>query len=223
MKKSRERRRRAAHPAAPAAAAAAPSAGAAAAAGASYAVGYCRPPAATRFKPSQSGNPGGKPKGPAASLARLMAQEVNETIETTENGAPRRLTKLEATLKAIANRAAGGDRRAAALMFSLLAGGGEEPASAPERLGDNDGLVIAEIVRRFGPAPPAAESGTGAPAPAASTPADGERLVRLTNPYNKNRAISRGVEYRAEADGTYLVPPEAAADLHFYGFVRVEE
>ena len=229
MKKSRERRRGVAHPCARAGAAPPPSARGFADAGASYAVGYGRPPVATRFKPGQSGNPGGKPKRPAAILARLMAQEVNETVEATENGQPRSLTKLEATLKQIANRAASGDRRSAMLMFSLLAAGGDEPSSAPERLGDNDALVIAELIRRFGPAPPAAGSGTGAPTPAASSPPDAEGLsaaeglVRIMNPDTKVRAIARGVEYRREEDGTYLVPPQAAADLHGCGFVRVAD
>ena len=223
MKKSRERRRGAAHSCARAGAAPPHSARGAPAAGASYAVGYGRPPVATRFKPGQSGNPGGKPKRPAAILARLMAQEVNETVEATESGQPRGLTKLEATLKQIADRAANGDRRSAMLMFSLLAAGGEEPSPAPERLGDNDALVIAELIRRFGPAPPAAASGTGAPTPAASSPPDAAGLVRIMNPDKKVRAIARGVEYRREEDGTYLVPPQAAADLHGCGFVRVDD
>ena len=44
-----------------------------------YAVGYRKPPTATRFKPVQSGNPKGRPKG-SPNLATDLSTELGELI-----------------------------------------------------------------------------------------------------------------------------------------------
>ena len=112
-------------------------------------VGNCRPPLATRFRPGQSGNPRGRPKT-ASRLRALVARELGEEVEATQNGQPLRITKLEATVKQIVNRAANGDQRAAQFVFSLLADDEDRPApQAAERIGEGDALVVAEIVRRL--------------------------------------------------------------------------
>jgi hypothetical protein len=45
-----------------------------------YEVGYGRPPIHTRFKPGQSGNPAGRPKG-AQNFATEIAAELKEARE----------------------------------------------------------------------------------------------------------------------------------------------
>ena len=112
-------------------------------------VGNRRPPLATRFRPGQSGNPRGRPKT-ANRLRALVAKEFGEEIEATENGQPVRITKLEAAVKQYVNRAASGDQRAVQFAFSLLVDDhGPPPPQAPERIGEGDALVVAEIVRRL--------------------------------------------------------------------------
>ncbi len=112
-------------------------------------IGDRRPPLATRFRPGQSGNPRGRPKT-ASRLRALVARELGEEVEATQNGQPVRITKLEATVKQIVNRAANGDQRAAQFVFSLLADDSDRPAPrAAERIGEGDALVVAEIVRRL--------------------------------------------------------------------------
>src|SRR5437588_11273536 len=74
-------------------------------------VGYCRPPQHTQFRKGQSGNPKGRPKGSQA-LASIWLRAMNEKVTISENGQRRRITKQEAAIKQLANKAASGDKRA---------------------------------------------------------------------------------------------------------------
>ncbi len=86
--------------------------------GGGYKVGYGRPPQASRFKKGQSGNPKGKAKG-TKSLAETILGAANTVITITESGKRRKVTKLEAALMQISNRAAAGDLRAANLLLAI--------------------------------------------------------------------------------------------------------
>ena len=113
------------------------------------AVGYRRPPRASRFRPGQSGNPHGRPRR-SQTLAAIVARAFGETVEVRENGRPRRMTKLEATVKQLVNKSASGDQRAAQFILPVLLSdhGGADP-SHPERLSQGDALVVADLVRRL--------------------------------------------------------------------------
>ena len=65
----------------------------------------------TRFRPGQSGNPRGRPKG-ARNLSTVVAAALSERVAINENGRRRRITKLEAAVKQLVNRAASGEARA---------------------------------------------------------------------------------------------------------------
>jgi hypothetical protein len=113
-------------------------------------VGYGRPPLAARFRPGQSGNPRGRPKG-ARNLSTVIASALSERVAITENGRRRRITKLDAAVKQLVNRAAAGETRATQLLIQLLQAF-EARGSHPdtERVGEPNPIVMAEIKRRFG-------------------------------------------------------------------------
>ncbi len=112
-------------------------------------VGACRPPRATRFRPGQSGNPRGRPKG-ARGIPGLVARALGERVEAKENGRLRRMTKLEAVVKQLVNRAANGDPRATQFIFALLHDDrGHAAPRAPERPAEADAIVVAELARRL--------------------------------------------------------------------------
>jgi hypothetical protein len=112
-----------------------------------YDVGYRRPPKATRFKPGQSGNPKGRPKG-NANLATDLAAELNEQITVREGGQARRLTKQRALIKSLTARALQGDVRATTALLALYARVISEPCEGESGPLEEDELLI---LRRFGP------------------------------------------------------------------------
>lgn len=124
-----------------------------------YEVGYKKPPAHTQFQKGQSGNPSGRPKG-SINLATALERELHQRITVKEGGRTRTITKLEAAVKQLINKAASGDPKALALLLNLKAvstGGAIETAPAPLDQGA-DREVLAALMRRFTPASPAPPS-----------------------------------------------------------------
>jgi hypothetical protein len=115
-----------------------------------YTVGYRRPPIASRFSPGASGNPRGRPRG-ARGLSSLVTAALGERVAITENGRRKRITKLEAAVKQLVNRAAGGDARATQLILALVQSQEAKPtATEPDRQVEADTIVMAELARRLG-------------------------------------------------------------------------
>jgi hypothetical protein len=83
-----------------------------------YAVGYGRPPAQSRFKPGQSGNPKGRPVG-RSNAKTTVARVINETIPVREGQKTRHMTKLEAMLQAHTVKAIKGDPRSTAIILGV--------------------------------------------------------------------------------------------------------
>ena len=73
-----------------------------------YEIGFGKPPQSTQFKPGQSGNAAGRPRG-AKNFATAIEQELDTRVTVTENGKRRRISKLEVIAKHLVNKAAGGD------------------------------------------------------------------------------------------------------------------
>lgn len=93
-----------------------------------YIVGKGKPPEHTRFQKGQSGNPTGRRKG-SKNVATLLEQVLNERVVVTENGKRKRITKLQAMLKQLANQAASGDHRAIKQLMPLALGSSSAAAS----------------------------------------------------------------------------------------------
>lgn len=119
-----------------------------------FEVGYGRPPVATRFRPGQSGNPRGRPKG-ARNLSTLVAASLSERIAINENGRRRRISKMEAVVKQLVNRAASGELRATQLLLALVQSHEAQKRAATaladtEKINEADAFVMAELARRIG-------------------------------------------------------------------------
>jgi len=112
-------------------------------------VGYRRPPVATRFQSGQSGNPRGRPKG-ARSVSSVIAAALSERVAVTENGQRRHISKLEASVKQLVNRAASGEFRATQLLLALAQANESRPAPQDEqRFSEDDAVVMRELARRL--------------------------------------------------------------------------
>jgi len=108
-------------------------------------VGYGRPPTDSWFKPGQSGNPLGRPKG-SKNLRNSVERIFTNKITIREGGKVRKVTRLEAVLLTNLNQALKGDQRAirAVHVISTALGLMEE---RPQRLevGDLSSFTMEEL------------------------------------------------------------------------------
>jgi hypothetical protein len=70
-------------------------------------VGYQKPPIHTQFEKGQSGNPSGRPRK-VATVSTVLAEELQATVDITENGKKKRIMKLRALVKKAINEALSG-------------------------------------------------------------------------------------------------------------------
>jgi hypothetical protein len=112
-------------------------------------LGYCRPPLSSRFRPGASGNLRGRLKG-VKSLAAVVAATLGERIAVTENGHRKRITRLEAAVKQLVNRAASGEACAMQLLLALVQASEARPPQADaNRRAEGDEIVLRELQRRL--------------------------------------------------------------------------
>lgn len=116
----------------------------------SYAVGYKKPPAHSRFQPGVSGNPRGKAKG-AVSFQAALDRELNTLVDIKEGGKTRKVTKRLALAKQYLGRALQGDERAFARILPLILAldSGKELQQAAHELSEADALILKRNARRM--------------------------------------------------------------------------
>jgi hypothetical protein len=106
-------------------------------------VGYKKPPKHSQFKPGQSGNPKGRPKG-TKNLATDLEEELKEIILVTEGGKQRETTKQRAMVKSLFAKALKGDVRAIGVLLKQIADL-EQSASTrtePGTLSEDDNAIL---------------------------------------------------------------------------------
>ena len=123
------------------------------------AVGYGRPPVATRFQPGQSGNPRGRPRG-TRNLVSDLREELSEKIRIREGGKERFVSKQRAFVKSLVAAAVKGDARATSALVSLCARAFGEEYDNPEENKNSpaadhilEDFIAREIDRRSGLSP----------------------------------------------------------------------
>lgn len=80
-------------------------------------VGYGQPPKEHQFKPGQSGNPKGRPKG-AKNEATILRNIFNKGITIREGGRTRKISVLEAVLRKFFEDALKGNPKSAAFLLN---------------------------------------------------------------------------------------------------------
>ena len=86
---------------------------------ADYTVGFGKPPAAHQFKPGQSGNRRGRPRG-RINIATALRDAVQQMRPVTIGGKPREMSTLDVMTRKQIEKAAAGDSKAFHVVFDLL-------------------------------------------------------------------------------------------------------
>lgn len=117
-----------------------------------YPIGYRKPPPRSQFKKGQSGNPTGRPKG-TPNFVTALARALGDQVVVQEGGQRHTVTKLEATVKQLVNKATLGDARATQQLLHVIHVLDEEPSEVHEVLPttEADELVIAHLIERLRP------------------------------------------------------------------------
>ena len=117
-----------------------------------YPIGYGKPPARTRFKKGQSGNPTGRPKG-TPNFVTALERALGEQVVVNEGGQRRTVTKLEATVTQLVNKATMGDARATQQLLHVIHVLDEDPSDVTQVLPttESDDAVIAHLFERLSP------------------------------------------------------------------------
>lgn len=104
-----------------------------------YEVGYRKPPRHTRFKPGQSGNPRGRPKG-ARGLNTIVRTLMNETMVLRTSAGERKIRKIDGVLQKTVELAMKGNMKALGQLVTLY------KAAVPEAETHSDnGASIEEL------------------------------------------------------------------------------
>ncbi len=81
-------------------------------------VGYKRPPRAHQFRPGESGNPSGRPKG-MRNFKSELREELSELITVRDGEREIQVSKQRALIKSLVATAIDGNQRAAASVLAL--------------------------------------------------------------------------------------------------------
>ena len=124
----------------------------------------CQPPVRGRFKPGQSGNPKGRPKG-QRNVRTVLNDALNQRIKIREGDRSRSVTKLDAVIMTMVNAALKGDAKALASLITMMRSVGmiaevPEVADAQPFTADDD-AVLADFLRRQTPGSQQTEAKNG--------------------------------------------------------------
>lgn len=115
-----------------------------------YEVGYGKPPTHSQFRPGQSGNPNGRPKG-ARSPFVLLREELQRKVTLRENGTVTTVTKLEAVMKRVVADTLSGKASQTKLLFALLQVFEAQDATLPDdrSLSKADAELLGNLLKSF--------------------------------------------------------------------------
>lgn len=114
--------------------------------------GYKRPPKSFRFKAGQSGNPKGRLKGDRNLKTDLTAL-MKKRVAIREDGELRHVSRQEALLLSLFEKAVHGDVKASGQIFAMLMKMNihDTAPSEPAVVTDNDLAIVEAFLRRNSP------------------------------------------------------------------------
>jgi hypothetical protein len=110
-----------------------------------YPVGYACPPKEHQYRPGQSGNPSGRPKGVRSFKADLH-NELSELVAVSDGNKDVEITKQQAIIKVLLRMAIGGDPRAISTIVNSCSAFGED-SSADEIDAPEDRAIMKAVSR----------------------------------------------------------------------------
>lgn len=114
-----------------------------------YEIGFGKPPKHSRFRKGLSGNPKGRPEG-RRNLATVLERTLQEKVVINENGVRRTVTKLEAAVKQLVNKAAAGDLTALRQLTALAGSSVDQGVSTrTNELSDADQEIMRGVLKRL--------------------------------------------------------------------------
>ena len=114
-----------------------------------YDVGYGKPPRAGQFRPGQSGNPKGRPKG-ARSFAPEVQALLKAPVKVIRDGKAEQVSTQEGTLWRLREKALSGDLSALKLLLGLAQSyGSNDGNAAPAALNHDEKEAFRVLVQRL--------------------------------------------------------------------------
>lgn len=98
------------------------------------AVGYKNPPKKSQFKPGVSGNPKGRPKRDPVAVSDVIKTTLDATVQYTERGRTKTITRTEASLMKLVQNAVNGDLKAADALLEFRVHAGRHGGGAIETI-----------------------------------------------------------------------------------------
>ena len=107
-----------------------------------YEVGYGKPPKDSQFKPGQSGNPNGRPKG-ARNLKTEIREVMQSTVTVTQDGKRKKISTRKAVVLRLTEKALSGNVQATRVLIDLMKTYDEEDvADVVEDLSQDDAAIL---------------------------------------------------------------------------------
>jgi hypothetical protein len=110
-------------------------------------VGFRRPPRGSRFKPGQSGNPKGRPRG-SRNFRTDLKSTLSKPVKLKEEGKARKVSTQEAALLRLREKALSGDVRALDRLISLAQTHNNDETAVGGSLSVEDMHVLAIFAQR---------------------------------------------------------------------------